>query len=169
MVVQVDVPERAIYVDGRGVKADARVGYHGVIVSFESKDGPLTFQCDHYNSSSWRRRDDPAWHANIRAIALGLEHLRTIDRYGIDRSNKRYTGWKQLGSGIPMGPTQMTADEAARFLAEWAGLETCIGLLDNQRNVESAYRTAAKRLHPDRGGDAEVFKRLNEARDLLLR
>lgn len=35
--------------------------------------------------------------------------------------------------------------------------------------LQAAYRSAAKQLHPDRGGDARAFQRLQEARDQLQR
>lgn len=34
--------------------------------------------------------------------------------------------------------------------------------------IKTAYKRAAMRHHPDRGGDAELFKKLNPARDFLL-
>jgi len=55
----------------------------------------------------------------------------------------------------------MRLDEAERIL----------GLLRpyDAGAVSRAFRTAAKRLHPDRGGEEEEFKRAGEAKELLLR
>jgi hypothetical protein len=39
------------------------------------------------------------WQDNLRAIALGLEALRKVDRYGITKNSEQYTGWKQLEAG----------------------------------------------------------------------
>lgn len=36
------------------------------------------------------------WQDNLRAIALGLEALRKVERYGITRGTEQYTGWKML-------------------------------------------------------------------------
>ena len=33
----------------------------------------------------------------------------------------------------------------------------------SEAEVRKAYRQAAKRNHPDKGGDAETFKKINEA------
>ena len=35
--------------------------------------------------------------------------------------------------------------------------------------IDKAYKALALRCHPDKGGDAEVFKRLQEAQRVLLR
>lgn len=36
------------------------------------------------------------WQDNLRAIALGMEALRKVARYGIVKGNEQYSGWKQL-------------------------------------------------------------------------
>ncbi len=38
----------------------------------------------------------------------------------------------------------------------------------DRREVSENFRTLSKEFHPDRGGDAECFRRLKEARDTLL-
>ncbi len=63
----------------------------------------------------------PAWRINVRAIALGLEALRKVDRSGIARGNEQYTGFRALGSGIEMPAAQMAAEEALEFLRIHAG------------------------------------------------
>ena len=63
-----------------------RGGWQGVIVSFESHKGAMSFPCDRYTE----------WQDNLRAIALSLEALRTVDRYGVTRGNEQYTGWARL-------------------------------------------------------------------------
>ena len=37
----------------------------------------------------------------------------------------------------------------------------------SQRDVDKAYRRKSLRCHPDKGGDPEEFKKLNEAREVL--
>src|SRR3989304_1838427 len=65
----------------------------GVEVSFEVPDGKgwrrLTFHTDAY----------PNVHANLHAIALGLEALRAVYRYGITSSGEQYAGWAALPAG----------------------------------------------------------------------
>jgi hypothetical protein len=61
---------------------------------------------------------------NLRAIALGLEALRKVERYGIAERGQQYAGFAQIGAGTAMGQSLdhvMTADEAARIVAEGAG------------------------------------------------
>jgi hypothetical protein len=75
---------------------------------------------------------------------------------------QQYAGYKALGAGIPLGPPQMTATEALEVLrlgARWrAGPDH-----DDPKEIARAYKIAAKRLHPDVGGDPEEFKRLQDA------
>jgi hypothetical protein len=170
VLIQIDAPEGAMRIDG-GIRADARAGFHGVMISFESKYGPQSYLCDKYAAPHWANRGEQPWKDNARAIALGLEALRKIDRYGISDSGQQYTGWKALGPGIPLGAAQMTVEEAARLLATEGGADT-LGDCSPERiapHATSLYRLASKRHHPDGGGDPAMFAKLAEARDLLLR
>lgn len=172
-VIQVAAPEHAMRIDG-GLRADAKVTHPGVVISFEGPSGPLRFACDRFSGGSkWKSGSGyttiPAWQMNARAIALGLEALRKVARYGIGQGTEQYTGYRQLGSGMPMPAAQMTADVAARLIAHAAG-DTDTGawvqLVDAQAR-DDAYRRAAKRLHPDAGGSTEDFQRLQEAKRIL--
>lgn len=169
LVIQLALDESEIRLDGMP-RANASPRHPGVVLAFESKHGPLQYATDRFNH----------WQANVRAITLGLEALRKVDRYGITMHGEQYTGWKQLPpSSIEVGPASMTADEAAQFLiahGEVDGAEpphdTWELLGDHplrQEVVDGYYRRAAKRLHPDHGGDPAMFLRLQQARDLLTR
>lgn len=170
-VIEVDTAGGNIRADG-GMRADAKVIFDGVIVSFDSRFGPLRYATDTFRRASWQSNRMAGWQCNVRAIALGLEALRKVDRYGISRRGEQYTGWKALGSGVPMPAVQMTWDEACRVLEDGACLAP--GVVSKHRSDNSflahvavAYRRAALKSHPDVGGDPEVFKRVTEARDLL--
>ncbi len=164
IVLQVDIRPKDFRRDG-GIRADARPpGYHGVIVSFQSQYGPLRYASDKFIHSPWGS-GRPVWQDNVRAVALGLEALRLVDRYGIARDGQQYKGWNELGSGMPM-PAAMSYDEAKRFMETEA--DVLFSALFHADEVEAAFRTAAKRLHPDAGGSADDFRRLVEARDLLV-
>lgn len=152
VVVQVDVTEADIRRDGM-LRANARPGHPGVKISFKSRFGPLTYATDAY--------DD--WRGNVRAIALGLEALRAVDRYGITKTGEQYRGFRAI-EGAPS--ETMTADEAVRFLVTQSGI-AILGPGDTSA-VRLAYRRAVQEHHPDRGGDADIFRRLTAARDLLL-
>lgn len=165
VVIQLDLDEGQIRLDGLP-RAGAQPGHPGVILAFDSVHGPLKYATDVFVS----------WADNLRAIALGLEALRRVERYGITKRGEQYTGWKALGSGIPMAAATpaMSLDDAAWFLVEHAhDMSDPVGaaesmLAGDAKLCERLYREAAKTLHPDVGGDDDLFKLLTEARDLLL-
>lgn len=85
------------------------------------------------------------WEHNVRSIALGLEALRAVDRYGITRRGEQYAGWRQLGSGeTDDGPS----------LARGRAL-----IKDAGSVVE-----ALKATHPDTGGNRIDFESVQMAR-----
>lgn len=173
IVVQYAVEPRDFRLDGE-MRANARAPRHpGVIVSFESrKFGPMRYFTDQFTNRGYGgSRFLNGWQSNVRAVALGLEALRKVERYGIARRGEQYVGWSALPPAREMGAAPLTIDEAARLLCE-ATMET-IGEdwhdIDRVRSVaNSLWREAAKVHHPDAGGDPETFKRLTAARDLLL-
>lgn len=162
IVIQVAIPEDEFKVDGTP-KVRAWHRHPGVIVSFESMHGPLRYWTDVFQG----------WADNLRAIALGLEALRKIDRYGLGSRGEQYTGWKAIGSGIPMGAASgwASAEDAARCLLNAAGLSgTAIEveiMLDASDPRQSVYRAACKAHHPDVGGDHAQFVRIKSAYDYL--
>lgn len=138
-VVQLAVNEGQIRRDGK-LRASAYPDHPGVILSFDTKQGHFRYAADRFTS----------WQDNLRAIALGLEALRKIERYGIGSGVEQYTGFLQLEPG---NGTITTAEQAEAFIAEHGG----------------TYRNAARKLHPDNpdGGDPVLFKRLQDARRIL--
>ena len=170
LVIEVDVRERDIRNDGL-LRADAKASSPAVVLAFESKHGPMLYRCDRYRTTPWRNRM-ALWQHNVRAIALTLQALRAVDRYGATETGQQYTGFKALPpGGIALGPAPMTVDEAAAFMAEHADPDHQIpGMartLTHGRMVEATYKTAAKRLHPDAGGDTELFQQLQDAKRVL--
>lgn len=170
VVVQVDVTEGELRRDGM-LRTHARVGFPGVRVSFDSHHGPLTYATDAYER--WHGYGLQSWQANVRAIALALEALRAVDRYGVSGRGEQYRGW----TAIAARPAEMTPDQAAEFIAHWAypshtadQLHVAAGaLVRDQAALKGAYYLAAKRAHPDLArDDGDTMARLNAARDLLL-
>lgn len=155
----VDVDSRYIRNDG-WLHSNARLNtFHGVILSFESTYGPLQYPCDTFKF----------WQDNLRAIALALEHLRAVDRYGVTRRGEQYTGWAQLPAPAK-AKEFMNVDQAAEWLAKiLSGACPARDILDVKANFDLAYRQAAKKLHPDLGGDKDTFQVLQEVRDILQR
>jgi hypothetical protein len=113
-VLQLDVREHQLRRDGM-IRADAKMGpFPGVRLSFDSVHGPLTYATDaHEQTYPWAM---PGWQANVRAIALALEALRAVDRYGVSGRGEQYRGW----TAISNRPAEMTREQAAEFIATWA-------------------------------------------------
>jgi len=164
IVLQVAVSEGQIINDGSRPYADAKPTHPGVILSLESKVGPVLFSCDRFIN----------WHDNIRAIALGMSDLRRLDRYGITKKGEQYRGWKTLPEPSPL-VAAMTVKQAAEVLIircahELAILAFEIAILRITEDVVS-YRGlmnfALMAGHPDKGGDTELFKQLLEAKRVL--
>ena len=144
-VVQLAVQEADIRLDG-SLRAHARIEHPGVILSFESKHGPLSYPCDAFRE----------WKANLRAITLSLEHLRAMNRYGITESGQQYRGWAKL----PVEPQAVT--QARELLQRTAQIE-----IRSKADLDAAYRAAARKTHPDHGGTAAAFAAVTAAKDLL--
>lgn len=151
--LQMDVMESHIRKDG-GVYERATPFSPAIRVCFDSRHGPLVYATDRFTH----------WQANVRAIALSLEALRKVDRYGVAGRGEQYRGW----TAITSRPDQMTPERAAGLIAEWAGNgHTPEAVRRDPQLRASAYRAAARRAHPDAGGDPDTFVRLTAARDLL--
>lgn len=156
VVIQLDLAERQIRQDGYP-RADATPASPGVVVSFDSKYGPLRYACDSYTR----------WEGNARAIALTLEHLRAVDRYGATKTGEQYAGWKALPPGGSAEPT-MSVQHAAVFLCNHAGPGYLASeVMADRDTYRSAYRDAAKLTHPDAGGTDEDFHLLQAAKRAL--
>jgi hypothetical protein len=161
VVLQVDADPGDIRRDGM-LRQRARVGFPGVRVSLDSRHGPLTYATDAYET----------WQANARALALALQALRAVDRYGVTKRGEQYVGWK----AITATPAPMTQETAAGLIAEWAESDpekrvVAEGAMLRSPSlfVPTLYRRAAKRAHPDvTGDDGDTMARLSTARDLLL-
>jgi hypothetical protein len=152
-VMQIDVEERHIRLDG-GLRADARPLSPSVAISVDRPGkAPLLFVCGKFTD----------WRENVRAIALGLEALRRVERYGIVQAEEQYTGFGALPPGVPMPAAKMTVEEAQRILRRfWHGAAS------ERNDWALLYLRGARELHPDAGGDPAEFRRLTEARDLLI-
>jgi len=155
IVFQVDVQESDLRLDGM-LRSNAKVGHPGVVINFESKYGPLRYATDAYERQ-WGHGLD-GWKANIRAIALALQALRAVDRYGVTKRGEQYVGWRALPAGGSV--TFPSADEALRWMREMAGAS-------DGASARDVYRTLARKMHPDAGGSAEDWDRLDAAKLLL--
>jgi hypothetical protein len=165
IAAQIDVAEAAIRRDGM-LKADAKVGSPAVKISFESIHGPLSYATDVYEKR-WSG-DMPGWQANVRAIALGLQALRAVDRYGITRTGEQYRGFTALGSK-PAGHDDLTSIDAMLIFGDALQREMTTAEAQDKESINRLYRAAVKATkHPDQGGSTQVFLLLTKARDVLL-
>ncbi|WP_116201309.1 hypothetical protein [Amycolatopsis circi] len=157
VAVRVVAAEADVRRDGM-LRARAEVRHPGVAISFTSaKLGALTYPCDAFKG---RYYGDPDWQVNLRAIALGLQHLRALDRYGVAARGEQYAGWRAIESTAPVGFGSV--DDAVRWLAEFTerSRHTALPVL---------LRLATRLAHPDVGGDPTAWARVDAARQLLKR
>lgn len=140
-VLELDLRERDIRLDGMP-RSDARPGNPTVVLSFDSKFGPLRYATCEYTS----------WDDNLRAIALAMEALRAVDRYGVSKRGEQYVGWRQLPASTDPADSLTSVEEARALIDGYGGL------------IE-----ALKKTHPDHGGDAGEFRRVMKAKELLGR
>lgn len=137
VVLQMFITESDIRNDG-WIYADARPKQPGVVLTLDSKYGPLSYPCDTFTS----------WQDNVRAIALALEALRKVDRYGVTKTGEQYTGWKALP---PPGATTENRPE----------------VIQRGRELIGKYGSSTAALHathPDKGGTLEDFLAVQAAR-----
>lgn len=159
VVVQVDVQQADIRADGM-LKARARAGFPGVVVSFTSRFGPLRYASDAYEQQY--SFGMAGWQANVRAIALALESLRAVDRYGVTRRGEQYQGW----TALPAARAQ-----SSRWFADGgealAWMKRCAGA-GATGDANAMYRLLARQMHPDMPeGSADLWERLDAAATLL--
>lgn len=129
-------------------RAQAKAEHSGVILSFSAKVGDLSYPCDTFTT----------WQDNLRAIALALEALRKVDRYGVTSHGEQYRGFLALEStAMPAGFA--TADEAY----EWLLRLTDAADLPGRPAPAMVLRKAQRLTHPDTGGDPALFQRVTLA------
>jgi hypothetical protein len=132
----------------------------GVIVSFERDGKNVSMPCDKF-------RD---WTDNLRAIALSLEALRKVDRYGVTKQGEQYRGWEALPPPEPKSPEALQRELNAQ--KEWA-----LGILAKHTafsensiktyGVDDVVRAAILYTHPDKGGTSEAFSDVMKAGKVL--
>ena len=129
-VMHLDVTESEIRRDGQ-VRANSRPRSPAVRLLFDLPDGTMALGCDKFTD----------WQDNVRAIALGLQALRLVDRYGISQAGEQYKGYLQL---------EAPGADALLVLARMADMP-----LEHARDHPGeAWKKARAAAHPDRhGGD----------------
>ena len=119
-------------------RADRRARTPGVVLSFEATAVPgrpkLRYEVGTFTD----------WQDNLRAIALGLQALRAVDRYGVTKRGEQYAGWRAL----PMGAGDPSPDRGRRLIAH-----------------HGSVAAALKATHPDHGGSPVDFADVQAARE----
>jgi hypothetical protein len=154
VIIEVDVLPGAVRLDGM-LYANAKVNSPGVRLHFDSVHGHLTYETDAFTH----------WQANVRAIALGLESLRRVDRYQIGRGGEQYRGYAALESGTGVALGGMTHDDAWHVIYDVAEIRP-----DDTTDLsdEQCYRRARRNGHPDRhGGDRTIWDQVEQAAKTL--
>lgn len=143
-IMELDYRDRDLRQDGMP-RSDARMQSPVVVLTFvavKAKLGQLRYATGEFND----------WQDNVRAIALSLQALRAVDRYGVSKRGEQYRGWKALPPSSDPADNIATAEQAQRFLDDYGG----------------SFEDAAKRLHPDLpDGDEALFRAAVVARDVL--
>ncbi len=153
VILEAGYPDNTFRPDGWPY-SNAKPLHPDVRLSFK-KNGktPLAFEC-----GGWDRFD-----LNVYMIALTLNSLRAVDRYGCTQGDQQYRGWAQLPPAQPIAAAEWPHVEGAmRFLASVAGAGawTLADLL-------VVYRAAAKKAHPDAGGTQDLMAKVNRAKEYI--
>lgn len=146
------IPAGALWRQDGRPRAGAVAEHPGVIFSLDSKHGPLSYPCDTFTT----------WQDNLRAVALALEALRKVDRYGVTKRGEQYRGFLAIeATAAPAGFARI--DDATEFLLRIAGDEREPRQVKIGADLRSVLRAAQRRAHPDAGGDAGTFQRVSLA------
>jgi len=141
-------------------KANQSPEYNGIAVSFNHPEvGRVEYVTDRYF----------LWQDNLHAIALTLEALRGVERWGVVASGQQYTGFKAIESGN--GSRRPAAvwiaklvepDDAERQKVVVDGL-----LTKSSHMTKVVVRQAKIRAHPDTGGSHDMYQLLTERLETL--
>ena len=151
VLLQIAIPREAFRLDGFP-RSTAKPAHPGLILTLDSKFGPLSYPCDTFTR----------WEDNLRAIALALEALRKVDRYGVTKRGEQYRGFLAIEGATPL-PAGFSSDGEARdFL-----MSVVPGGFTLQPPSRELVRVAKRATHPDLGGDGEAFQRVVLAEKFL--
>jgi len=143
--------------DGR-LRAGRKPWHPGVILVLTTPKGEQRYPSDQYTH----------WEDNLRAIALTLNALRGVSRWGVGADQQAYNAFLAIeSSAIAVPPTPFTREPAS--IRAWL-----LDLLeDDDRSVTLSdptvklLRRAQRATHPDQGGDAAQFVLVNMAEGYL--
>lgn len=150
VLMQIAIPREAFRLDGYP-RSTAKPEHPGIILTMNSEHGPLSYPCDTYST----------WQDNLRAIALALEALRKVDRYGVTKRGEQYRGFLAIEGATAMPAGFQFVDDAWDFIKRMA----CVDL--DETSTRSLILKAQRNTHPDTGGNAADFDRVTLAEQYL--
>ena len=137
--------------DGRP-RAHAVAEHPGVIFSLDSKHGALSYPCDTFTT----------WRDNLRAVALALEALRKVDRYGVTKRGEQYRGFLAIEATAAVAG--FASHEEARSFLWLLVRDSGVSIPDmTTLSTMQILRRALRITHPDAGGDPAMFQRVSLA------
>lgn len=151
-VLMLDITEADLRLDGTP-RANTHPATGAVALAFDSTRGPLIFRCDRYTTAY--RYQGPAWQHNVRAIALTLESLRAVDRYGATEHGEQYRGFRSL----PAAP-HMTDESAIEVITRAAGATPADWTPAARQRILGKARRCA---HPDVSGSRAQWDLVHRA------
>lgn len=139
VLIGIGLREHEIRQDGQPRANAGQPQHPGVEISFDALIGQHQTRRQRlvYHTDTCVR-----WRHNVRSIALGLEALRAVDRYGISYSGEQYAGFKALPPGGP-------------------SIERGLQIVERHGSL----RRALHATHPDHGGDPAEFADVQAARE----
>jgi hypothetical protein len=155
VVLEADFREQDLRLDGMP-RSNARQPVDPAVrIAFDSKHGALVYAAD----------TCAFWQHNVRSIALGLEALRAVDRYGISRRAEQYRGYRQIGGGPAVVPDAPLDAAAAQRIVRRAAAPYPAEFDQVGADLRPLFRYAKRNTHPDtRLSDVDItFDQLQRA------
>lgn len=110
-ILELDMAESDFRNDGLP-RANARAASPGVVLTLVgTPHGDLRYPCNTFGH----------WDENVRGIALALEALRKVDRYGVTKRGEQYAGWKALPAG-----NAPSAERGRKLIEDHGGLKAAL-------------------------------------------
>lgn len=140
VVISTNVPLKQ---NGESYSDPGKMADPGVAVYFRYKGVNYCLPCDR-----WILVED-----NMYAVSKHIEAMRGMERWGVQSVEQAFSGFKAL--------TAETEGEAWWTVLECSPTAT-------RAQIEHAFRTKLRQVHPDAGGSNDAMSKLNIARDQAL-
>ncbi len=130
--------------DGLPYSGQAQPDDRGIAAYFTLKGEQQCIPCDRWDNIE----------QNLRAIALTVEALRGLDRWGAkEMVDAAFRGFKALPESVIVTPYTARAWYDVLEVSQTASPEV----------IKAAYRQQMLKAHPDQGGSPEAFAEVQQA------